>query len=148
MLEGDIKESQGSAVTFDAIFKTKERTQKGIRRAFFDIGKELMTSLNEEVLRGKKTGRLYILRTRSGRRRRHIASAPGETPANITGKYRRSRGFINQTTQLTFGLRQDYAEYLEVGTRRMRARPGLGNAIEANERDIIRDFQDGILNEV
>lgn len=135
-------------IVFRSMVDLGNNTKGAIRASFFEIGKDLVATFNKQVLAKNKRGRLYIRVNRAGARRRHRASAPGQSPANRTGFYRKSVGFLNQTTQLVFGDSAPYAGHLEVGTLHMKARPGLGNAIASNERNIMRDFNDGIIRKL
>jgi HK97 gp10 family phage protein len=126
---------------------------RSIRQGFFKLGRDLKAEANREILKGTKTGRVYYIRTasgrkrrgrkRRGRKRRHVSSAPGETHANITGNLRRSIGWVvTGSKYLNFGYGVDprgpapeYGEWLEFGTTRMKARPTLQNAIAATERN-------------
>lgn len=113
-------------------------TRRGIRQGFFQLGHALKRTANRQILEKPKKGRVY--RIRRGRTvRKHRASAPGESPANLSGKYRRSIGFkIRGSQQLIFGAGSStvpYAKWLERGTYRMKPRPGLKNAVKATERD-------------
>lgn len=121
-------------------------TIRGIRQGFFKLGSALKNELNADVLKKDKTGKVYKVRTRAGRRgvgkgRRHRSSAPGQTPANVTGTYRKNIGYeIHGSDKLEFGIRDGapYAKFLEEGTGRMKPRPGLGNTVnkfqgQANE---------------
>lgn len=120
-------------------------TRYGIEKSLWQSGKDLIATFSRQVIAKNKTGRLYIRKTRAGARRRHIASAPGESPANRTGFYRKSAGFqVRGPKELIFGNSAEYAGFLEIGTSRMAKRPGLGNAIKATERDIIRNLATGI----
>ena len=125
-------------------------TRFGVEHALWRSGKDVLSEFNRQVLdKNSKTGRIYIRRIKGGARRKHQASAPFETPANRTGNYRKSVGFsVDGAHQLTIGNRAEYAGHLEVGTSRMAKRPGLGNAIAASERSIIRnlatDIEDAI----
>lgn len=139
---------EDNPIAFDAAVSIEQNTKKGIRKAFFKIGKDIHTNFNNQVLRQKKSGRIYIRKDRLGRKRRHRASAPGESPANRTGTYRKSAAWINQTTQLTWGASAPHADYLEVGTSRMKPRPGLLNAIRASERNIEVNLGGGIVQEL
>ena len=132
-------------IVFRGIADIEANTRAGIRAAFFEVGKDLVDTFNKQVLAKDKSGRLYIRRDKIGHRRKHRASAAGQSPANRTGFYRKSVGYLNQTSQLVFGNSAPYAGHLEVGTLFMKARPGLGNALEANQRNIMRDFNDGII---
>lgn len=117
--------------------------KRSIRQGFFQLGRDLKAEANREILKGKKTGRVYYIRTAGGRKRRHVSSAPGETHANITGEVRRSVGWVvTGSRSLTFGYGVDprgpapeRGEWLEFGTTRMKARPTLQNAMAATERN-------------
>jgi hypothetical protein len=120
-----------------------ENTREGIRRSWFFIANDIRDEFNRQVLSRNKSGRLYIGRDRLGRRRPHRASAPGETPANRTGTYRKSLD-ARISRDLTMGLSAPYSGYLEGGTPRMEARPGLRNSIQAKERDTLNTLARGI----
>ncbi len=137
----DIVISTGDTTIKVSAEKLAANTRFGVEKALWRSGKDVRKEFSRQVLAKDKTGRLYIRRTSGGAKRRHIASAPGETPANRTGTYRKGFDFsVDRSDQLTIGNTVDYALWLEVGTKRMRARPGLANAIKASERDIIRNL--------
>lgn len=144
-IELDIVAPGGGQKFFASSEKLAARTRFGVEKALWRSGKDITAEFSRQVLAKDKRGRLYIRMIKGGARRRHIASAPGQTPANMTGNYRKSSGFsVDGAHQLTFGNSAAYAGHLEVGTSRMKARPGLGNSIKASERDIIRNLADGI----
>ena len=114
-----------------------ENTRRGIRRGFFLSGKKIMRDLSKDILRKPRSGRFYMFRTRNGRRINHFASVPGEAPANITGFLRKSREFLVQGWErLKIGYGAEYGKWLEFGTRKMKARPGLLINIKKNNRYI------------
>jgi HK97 gp10 family phage protein len=129
-------------------------TRRSIRRAFFELGKDLKAEANREILRRPKHGRTYIVRGRSGRPRRHVASAPGETHANLSGRLRRSISWkVHGDERMEFGYgvsttdanaAPEYDLFVEYGTSRMAARPSLRNAIDATQSHVERDFQDAM----
>ena len=140
----DIIGADSNKRSFDSSENIAANTKFGIEKAFYFIGKDLTGEFNRQVLAKNKTGQLYIIR-RGKTRRRHIASAPGETPANISGKYRKAIGFkVDGANQLIFGNSAEHANFLESGTRFMKKRPGLGNTVKASERTIIRDLSSNI----
>jgi len=119
-----------------------ELTERGIRQGFFRLAKDLHGTANEDILRKPKKGKTYIVRGPSGRKRRHVASAPGESHANLSGKLRRSMGWkVSGAKLMEFGYgagpetAPDYAPFVENGTRRMAARPSLGNSVRKNIRN-------------
>lgn len=139
-----IIEAEGNERAFQSAGNIAANTKFGIEKAFYFIGKDLTGEFNRQVLAKNKSGRLYIIR-RGKTRRRHIASAPGETPANISGKYRKGIGFkVDGANQLIFGNNAEHAGFLESGTRFMKKRPGLGNTVKSSERTIIRDLSSNI----
>lgn len=133
-----------------------ELTEKTIRRVWFELGKELKQTANREILARDKLGRVYIIRGPGGRRRRHVASAPGQSHANRSGRLRRSISWrIKGHESLAFGYgvsttagdaAPDYDAFVEFGTRNMAARPSLLNAIETSaSRRVEVDFGDFIM---
>lgn len=128
-------------------------TEKGIRRAWFAVGKDLKASANKEILRRPKGGRTYIRRDRAGRRRRHVASAPFETHANMTGALRKSIGWKVRGVQLEYGYgatkpAPSYAPFVELGTTKMEPRPSIQNSIKENRRNTERHLSDSVLREL
>lgn len=125
-------------------------TRYGIEKAWWDSGKSIEGEFKRQTIAKDKSGRLYLLRRKggktAGRRIKHRASAPGQTPASRPpsvggGEYRKGFDFIPRGEhELVIGDSAPHALYLETGTSRMKKRPGLGNAIKASERDIIRNL--------
>jgi HK97 gp10 family phage protein len=134
---------------FIRLVGVEQASRRVIRRAFFFLGRDLRSTASREILRKPKSGRTYIFRTRNGRRRKHVASAPGETHANFSGKLRRSLGFrVNGHVSMEFGYGVDkdappYGLFLEFGTVKMAARPSLQNAM----RDVERNTEQYFINE-
>lgn len=120
---------------------------RGVRQAWFKIGGILLKQVRQDINHKPKSGRLY--RLRKGKRWvNHRASAPGETPANLSGTYRRSMGFqIQGWRRMEFGSRSGtapYARFLETGTSRMKARPGIGNALNAQQNRVRSEIDNAI----
>lgn len=122
-------------------------TRRGIRQGFFKLGADLKKTANKQILKKPKSGRTYLVR-RGKTRRRHTASATGESPANLSGNYRRSINFkIIGSTRLIFGAGKngvEYAKFLEEGTKNMGERPGLGNAVKKTQRNAVNYFSNNI----
>lgn len=147
----EIVNPAGASRFFESAENIQANTHFGIEKALWQSGKDITAEFSRQVLAKNKTGEIYIRKNRAGARRRHRASAAGETPANRSGFYRRRAGFIvNQGTspQLTIGNSAEYAGFLELGTSRMEARPGLLNAISSSERNIMRNLSTDILGEI
>ncbi len=133
-------------------------TARGVRQGFFKIGQRLLAIANRNILdKTKKTGRIYIRRDRAGRRRRHQASAPGETHANMTGALRKSIGWkVKGAESLTFQYGADgrlpplYDSAIEFGTKdgHIKPRPSLRNAIGEVDRDAEKYFEENIIKEL
>ena len=123
-------------------------TPRAIRNALRISGTKLKRSANNAILHEKKRGRIYRVRTGTGRTRRHRSSAPGQSHANITGMLRRSLGWkVRGSKQLEFGYGADsdsapvYGRFLEFGTVKMKARPTLKNALNSERRNIMRTLK-------
>lgn len=121
-------------------------TRAGVRYGAWQAGNILKRNTRADILRKPKSGKTYVTRNRAGARRRHVASAPGETHANQSGALRRSLGFEVRGKELEFGYYNapDYAPFVEEGTRKMAPRPSLRNNIQRSERDITNAIEHGI----
>ena len=144
----EIKASASNKRSLLAARSIEKNTKQGIRRAFYSIGQDLVKTAAAETLKQNKTGRIYNVRGR-GRRRRHRASAPGETPANLTGGYRKGLGYeVHSADRMEFGDTAPYAGFLEKGTSKMQPRPGLRNALKATQKNTENYFESFIENNV
>lgn len=129
------------------IKKLGQLTKSGVEFGAYTSGKGLVKATSDEILKKPKGGRVYIRRDRAGRRRRHVASAAGETHANRSGLLRRSLGFKVNPTQLEFGYgvqssdAPEYAAFVEFGTAKMAARPSLQNGIKSQRRNFQNNFE-------
>lgn len=148
------KTPRGTDRTFIRLSQGAIITERGIRKAWFRVGQDLKRTANTEVLKKPKGGRTYIIRTASGRRRRHVASAPGETHANRSGRLRKAIEWRVRGDQLDFGYgiiggsdSPDYASFVEEGTRRMKPRPTLRNSIESNRRNAEQHLAEAVEQE-
>jgi len=132
---------------YNHILNIDNATRRGIRQGFFQFGKSLVKTASRQVLKKPKGGRTYLIR-RGRVKRRHVASAPGESPANLSGSYRRSLGFkIKGSDSMEFGAGNSevpYAKFLERGTSKMAPRPGLGNAIKSEQKNAQNYFLNNI----
>jgi HK97 gp10 family phage protein len=129
-------------------------TARQVEFAAWTSARGLQSATSKEILRRPKGGRTYIRRDRIGRRRRHIASAPGETHANMTGRLRRSLSFRVNSREIEFGYgvtdgsAPEYAKFVEFGTNRMKARPSLRNGIKGERRNIMNNIEREIKGEL
>lgn len=125
----------------------KKLTKAGIEHGAWTSAQGLRKATSQEILRKPKGGRVYTSRTRSGARRRHIASSPGETHANFSGTLRRSLDFKVSSREIEFGYgvtkgnAPDYAEFVEFGTKNMKPRPSLQNGIKGERRNFQNNFE-------
>ncbi len=127
----------------------EENTRRGIRAGFFRLGSLMRANLRRELLNKNKTGRIYKnvrLRT-GGIKRLHRASGRGQTPANLSGNYRKNVGFqIRGSQSMEFGVRDgaEYAEFLEDQLNR----PGVGNTVKATQKQAQNFFESSIQAEL
>lgn len=95
--------------------------QENIEQALKDILPDVLKENRRLIRNTQKTGRVYGL---------HQASAPGEAPANRTGRLEESGNYAVRNWQQGYiGESVEYAVFLEKGTRKMRKRPHLIAAI-------------------
>ena len=140
MLELTISDP-GRALT--RLMNNKRLTERGLTKAWELVGKDWQRTTAKEIRRKPKAGRLYTIEVPPGsqRFRRHRASAPGETHAEITGKLRRSlgrrrRGHMDMTVGY-LNKPPPYGKDLEIGTPRVKSRPTIRNGMKA----VIRNAQ-------
>ena len=140
------KNSRSAIINIKSI---KKLTKSGMEHAFDTSAVGLRKATSDQILIKPKGGRTYTYRTPSGRRRRHVASAPGETHANLHGALRWSLGYkVNGANSLEFGYgvqskspAPDYASAIEFGSSRIKARPSLSNGINSQVRNFQKNFQ-------
>lgn len=119
------------------------RHREGIAQAFFEIGSEVVRETKRLIETGNKTGRIYRIRGRF-----HQASAPGEAPANLSGRLARSGDYKVNGLFLRVGETVNYAKFLEDGTRKMAPRPHLLKAVNNEARNTQRSLQEYALNRI
>lgn len=129
---------------FESAVNIEANTTFGVELGLFRLGKDLIQSFNDQTKK-RKSGKLYRV---PGRRRRVRASSPGQSPAVRTGKYKKSVGYKIWGNTMRFGNTAEYSGFLETGTSRMKARPGLGNAIKDNQRNGLLSLSDSIKAEI
>lgn len=132
--------------TSKAIYKLKHQEKEvkiAIRKAFHKIGKDLKQSGEQALLFRPKSGRLYKIKI-NGVTYNHRASAPGESPANLTGALRKSLDYkVSGAREMRWeagNTTVDYAADLEFGTDKIKPRPYMERAIKENRRNIGNHF--------
>ena len=149
----DISQDKGNDLVFIKMSESTRLTEFGLRKAWFKIGKDLIASADKAVLERPRHGRVYIVRGPRGGRRKHRASRPFESHANLTGKLRKSIQWKVRGRDLDFGYgvantqAPDYANFVEQGTERASPRPTLKNAIDANKRNAEQHLLESVMAE-
>jgi hypothetical protein len=118
----------------NVISNFSESSRAGMRHGLFEMGSLFREKLRADMLKPKSGNVYFIRRGKRGRRYRHVASAPGESPAVISGDLRDSVDFlVHSSSEMEFGYKNsvDYGKYLEDGTKNIKPRPGLNNIITA-----------------
>jgi len=139
---------------------TKQGLRRGLQRSGMDIiGKKTSATdgLVKQQMNAAKSGRTYRTRTgRSGSRlsksRSYIASAPGQSPAVVSGALRRSLEFlVIGNNQLKISANTPYAAILEQGgnagrngSARIKRRNYLRRPILQSRRNIINHVKNAI----
>lgn len=144
-----LRRDSRSQKTVVKIHRLKRLTKDAVEYGAYTSGIGLVKTTSADIIRKPKGGRVYIRRDAAGRKRRHVASAPGETHANLTGATRRSLGFKVRGNELEFGygvFRNDapaWARRLELGPKGEpnAARPSLRNNIRAARRNIMNNLE-------
>lgn len=113
------------------ILIAERATNLALTAAWKEVGTLLTNKLQYMIRNGPRTGRVYTFRGR-----KHQASAPGEVPANRTGKLAKSVKYkATGHHTLVFGEEAEYAGWLENGTHnkgggiKMAPRPHLQVAV-------------------
>lgn len=138
-----ITESSQNAKTMKFLYELPVELTRAIRQGFYTSGKQLVADLNKDM-KAPKSGKKYkVYRGVNGKLQKprlHTASAPSETPAVITGKFRKSVDFkVRGNRELEFGANEsapDYAEFLEKGTSKMEARKPFKRTVLKNKEKI------------
>lgn len=146
----------------DAAFKVVERysdkVRITIRKTWFSLGRDLKNEAQRAILKPKK-GRTYTIRIAGGRTRRHTASAPGETHANLSGDLRKSVSWkVHGAHRMDFGYgfsttdsnrAPAYDAAIEFGREDglFAARPSIGNAIKKLKNNTNTHFEREMLKE-
>lgn len=116
------------------------RHHEGIQNGLHAIGEIVGNRTEQLIKQGPKTGRIYRFRGQD-----HQASAPGEAPANRTGRLVKSYNYdVHGPFQMTVGEDAPYAGFLEGGTRKMKPRPHLFRAITETQGDAVNAILDEV----
>ncbi len=135
----------------DKIDKASRAVQESIANqlkiALKASGEKVRGEAIQSILAGNKSGKVY----KRGNKE-HRASAPGESPANDTGRLAGSIISIqNNNEALVIAGRGSvkYASMLEFGTEKMEERPFMNPALEKNRNWIIerlnKAVRDGVV---
>lgn len=126
-----IQEASTNDANILKILIAERATNLALTAGWKQVGTLLVNKLQYMIRNGPRTGRVYTFRGR-----KHQASAPGEVPANRTGRLAKSvRYEATGHHTLVFGEDAEYAGYLEDGTHnrdgslRMAPRPHLRVAV-------------------
>lgn len=147
-----IKKSPGTVRVFDKTKSLNHNVKRGIKLGMFDVGRKIKPDIQRSILDTNKTGRVYLVRL-GGNTVRHRASAPGQAPANLTGKLQRSVNYRIRRggQQMEIGAGNDlinYARGLELGNSRIAPRPYIKPAITKNNKNIIEFVNRRILESI
>jgi HK97 gp10 family phage protein len=92
-----------------------------------DSANSLANEMKKRIKTGAKSGKTYG---------NHTSSAPGQSPANWTGELVNSISAINEGKKSKVIVNANYAEFLELGTSKMRARPFILPSIQKVKKDL------------
>lgn len=119
-----------------------------VQAGLFVVAKKIEGDAKKSILNGQKTGQIYkrgnVL---------HRASAPGESPANDTGRLANSingevsKSAMEATVKAGGGIVK-YARMLEFGTIRIAPRPFMRPAVESNRNWIADRMKKAVMNAI
>ena len=139
MEDFDIKMTPKTREVLISLHRQKALHEDHMRKALSSIGADVKKEIVRLIQTGPKTGRIYTINGR-----KHQASAPGESPANMTGRLAKGASYRTRNhLEMEVGIssRVGYANYLETGTKKMKPRPYLTRAVEANHRNAVLILQ-------
>lgn len=140
----EIKATQTAKKTLISIGEAPRLHKKALRLALNEVGSELVNLIANYIFRPPKTGRIYMFNGRA-----HQASAPGESPANRTGRLARSGDYkVRSYQEMVVGETAEYAGFLEYGTRKMAPRPHIIRAVNAMRRNTITAILTNIQDQI
>ena len=92
-----------------------------------DSANSLAKEMKKRIRSGAKSGKTYG---------NHTSSAPGQSPANWTGELVNSISAISEGKNSKVIVNANYAEFLELGTSKMRPRPFIVPSIQKVKKDL------------
>lgn len=111
--------AKGEQRALRSLRRAPQNFKLGVRDAAHMAGRILVRTAAQGILNKSKSGRLYGS---------HQASAPGEYPANLTGRHLKSIDYRFSGNTLRFGAGAPHSAYLEYGTSKMLPRPTIAAA--------------------
>jgi HK97 gp10 family phage protein len=100
---------------------------KDADKVIVDSANSLAKEMKKRIKTGAKSGKTYG---------NHTSSAPGQSPANWTGELVNSISAISEGKNSKVIVNANYAEFLELGTSKMRARPFILPSIQKVKKDL------------
>jgi len=135
--------------TFKTILKNS------VTDAYKKIGKQMVSHIKENIVSGKKSGKIYrnlIDPLTSRYKLFHVSSAPFQFPAKFSGALSSSIGMRIEGMTLYIGSYKkgsflslpislsNYPKFLEEGSSKMQPRPYLAPTAETFKKDIQREI--------
>lgn len=132
--------------SFRRIATQRKALHGGIHAALLQIGRANVREARSELLK-KKTGIVYRYHI-NGRSINHTASAPGESPAYLTGAL--SKGYSYNVTGSSFlewGNDVSYSAYLELGAPKinLQKRPNITRVVKRHEGLVIKYLNNALV---
>ena len=100
---------------------------KDADKVIVDSANSLAKEMKKRIKTGAKSGKTYG---------NHTSSAPGQSPANWTGELVNSISDISEGKNSKVIVNANYAEFLELGTSKMRPRPFILPSIQKVKKDL------------
>lgn len=127
---------------FVMISKASHNIPEGCRRGLLEVGPIINRTMINRIINPPKTGKVYKIGGHL-----HQASAPGESPANLSGRLADSVAYkVAGPHELIVGAEAPYAKWLEGFIRnRIAPRPFIRPSVESNAREIVQSVEKHVL---
>jgi len=146
-------EDPHNKTTYFLIKNMSKNYKKGIKKALYKIGNDIKSEAKRLIKDEPKSGYIYRVIYKRGKRYiNHIASAPGEPPANLSGDLAKSLAFkVRGSKGLDFGYEDAIVKYGKIleeggitGKKKsviIKARPYASKAVKNMERNMEKHLE-------
>lgn len=134
----------GNKSTIKTLTELETYTTRGLRSALFDIGFKNARDAGDLINNESRSGRVYFVKGTP-----HQSSAPGEAPANMSGRLKKSMNYlVRGYHEVEFGSTARHALWLEEGTKLIQPRPFLIKVATFRQTEAISTIEKMVHDEI